>query len=154
MSLLAKWGPVAARVVLGLAFTVFGLNYFFNFLPPQPHPPTEALPFLGGLAASGYVFPLIKAIEVAAGIALLSNRFVPLALTLLAPILVNIVAFHALLAPGLPVPLTLLALELFLAWQYRAAFAPMLRARVAPAAAPVLREAPIDRSVLAPHSVP
>ena len=62
----------------------------------------------------------------------MSNRFVPLALTLLAPVLVNIVAFHALLAHGeaIALPLSLTALEIYLAWSYREAFAPMLRARV------------------------
>jgi putative oxidoreductase len=148
MTLFQKWAPHAARSVLGLIFFVFGLNYFLNFLPPQPTPPEGALAFLGGLAASGYVFPLIKAIEVAAGAALLANRFVPLALTLLAPIIVNIAAFHFLLAPAYALPSVLLALELLLAWSYRAAFAPMLRAQVAPAA--VTRESPRHHAVAAP----
>ena len=82
---------------------------------------------------SGYFFPLLKATEVTAGLLLLSNRFVPLALALLAPVLVNIIAFHAFLAPaGLPIPIVLLAGELYLAWSYRDAFALMLRARVEP----------------------
>ncbi|QSQ21058.1 DoxX family protein [Pyxidicoccus parkwayensis] len=134
MSLVAKWGPRVARTLLGLVFFVFGLNFFLNFLPPQPPPPKEALPFIEGLMASGFVFPLIKAIEIAAGLALLSNRFVPLALTLLAPIIISISGFHFLLAPSYALPVILLALELYLAWSYRAAFAPMLRARVEPAA--------------------
>ncbi|HVK77685.1 MAG TPA: hypothetical protein VM734_30480 [Kofleriaceae bacterium] len=133
MSVLAKWGPHVARVVLGLLFVVFGLNYFLAFLPTPPPPPEQALPFVGGLMASGYIFPVIKAIEVAAGVALLTNRFVPLALTLLAPIIVNIALFHFVLAPSYGLPVTILVLELYLAWSYRAAFAPMLRARVAPA---------------------
>lgn len=136
MYLLNKWAPHGARVVLGLLFFVFGLNYFLHFLPmPSEPPPEAAATFLGGLTAAGYVFPLIKAIEVAAGVALLSNRFVPLALTLLAPIIVNIAAFHFLLAPSFGMPIAILALELFLAWSYRAAFLPMLRALVVPAAA-------------------
>jgi uncharacterized membrane protein YphA (DoxX/SURF4 family) len=134
MSLLAKWGPHVARVVLGLLFLVFGLNFFLSFLPPQPMPPEKAMAFIGGLLSSGYIFPIIKVIEVAAGIALLTNRFVPLALTLLGPIIVNIAAFHFVLAPSYPMPIAILALELYLAWSYRAAFAPMLRARVGPAA--------------------
>lgn len=129
MQFLAKWGPSAARVTLGLAFFVFGLNYFLEFLPPPPPAPEQALVFLGGLMAGGYVFPLIKAIEIAAGVALLANRFVPLALTLLAPIIVNIAAFHFLLAPGYAMPLALILLELYLAWTHRSAFLPMLRAR-------------------------
>lgn len=134
MSLVSKWGPRVARTLLGLVFFVFGLNFFLNFLPPPPAHPKEAAPFIEGLMSSGFVFPLIKAIEVAAGLALLTNRFVPLALTVLAPILINIAGFHFLLAPSYGMPIILLALELYLAWSYRAAFAPMLRARVEPAA--------------------
>jgi hypothetical protein len=133
MSLVSKWGPRVAQSLLGLVFLVFGLNFFLHFLPQPPHP-KEAAPFIEGLMASGFVFPLIKVIEVTAGIALLTNRFVPLALTLLAPIIIAITGFHFLLAPAYAVPIVLLALELYLAWSYRAAFAPMLRARVSPAA--------------------
>ena len=129
MQFLAKWGPAAARVTLGLIFFVFGLNYFLEFLPPPPVPPEQALAFLGGLMAGGYLLPLVKTIEVVAGAALLANRFVPLALTLLAPIIVNIAAFHFLLAPSYALPIVLILLELYLAWTHRAAFLPMLRAR-------------------------
>jgi hypothetical protein len=134
MSALAKFAPHVARILLGLVFVVFGLNYFLEFLGPPPPMPERAMAFVGGLMASGYIFPIIKTIEVAAGFALLGNRFVPLALTLLAPIIVNIAAFHFVLAPSYGLPIVLIALELYLAWTYRAAFAPMLRARVAPSA--------------------
>jgi hypothetical protein len=78
------------------------------------------------------MFPLIKSVEVIGGAMLLSNRFVPLALALLAPNVVNIVLFHAVLAPsGLPVALFVLALQLFAAWSYRDAYASMLRPRTA-----------------------
>lgn len=128
--------PTVARVLLGLVFLVFGLNGFLQFMP-QPPMPEKAGAFLGGLAASGYLFPLLKSVEVAAGALLLSNRFVPLALALLAPVLVNIVAFHVVLAPGgLGIALVLLGLELYLAWAYRDAYKPMLAARVSPTAAP------------------
>jgi len=124
--------PTAARLVLGLTFFVFGLNGFFNFIPrPAEPPPEAALAFIGALLKTGYMFPLIKGVEVVAGVALLSNRFVPLALTVLAPIVVNIVAFHSLLAPaGIAVPLVVLALEIYLAWAHRDVFRPMLAARV------------------------
>jgi hypothetical protein len=86
--------------------------------------------FLGALAATGYMFPLLKGTEVAAGLLLLSGRFVPLALALLAPVIVNIVAFHAFLAPaGMALPILVLALEIYLAWTRRASFRPMLAAR-------------------------
>jgi uncharacterized membrane protein YphA (DoxX/SURF4 family) len=125
----------AARVVLGLVFVVFGLNGFLHFLP-QPPMSGPPLQFIGALVGTGYMFPLIKGTEVVAGALLLSGRFVPLALTLLAPVLVNIVSFHAFLAPsGIVLPLVVLALEIFLAWSYRGAYRPMLRAKVEPEAA-------------------
>src|SRR5262245_27134099 len=112
----------AARITLGLTFAVFGLNGFIGFIPQPPHagPPGE---FLGALAASGYMFPLIKAVELATGILLLVGRYVPLALTLLAPVVVNIVAFHLFLEPAtIVVPLVALALGVYLAWTERATF--------------------------------
>jgi hypothetical protein len=118
----------AARLLLGAAFTVFGLNGFLHFLP-MPAPSGLSAVFMGGLGATGYMFPLIKGTEVVTGLLLLSNRFVPLALTILAPVVVNILAFHAFLAPsGLGLPLVLTALGIFLAYTERAAFAPLLRA--------------------------
>jgi uncharacterized membrane protein YphA (DoxX/SURF4 family) len=140
MTSISAKGPLVARILLGLTFFVFGLNGFLNFIP-QPPPPAPALGFLGGLAGAGYFFPLLKATEVLAGIALLSNRFVPLALAVLAPVVVNIVAFHAFLAPaGMAVPILVLALELYLAWSYRAVFRPMLAAKVDPHQSPARTE--------------
>jgi hypothetical protein len=119
----------AARLLLGAIFTLFGLNGFFHFLPAPP-PEGLAAAFVGGLASSGYFFPLLKGTEVIAGLLLLGNRFVPLALTLLAPIVVNIVAFHAFLAPGgMAIPFVVTALGIYLAYTERAVFAPLLRAR-------------------------
>lgn len=120
----------AARVVLGLVFFVFGLNFFLHFLP-EPPITGKAGEFMGGMMVSGYLLQLVHATEAIAGAALLARRFVPLALTVLAPIVVNIVAFHAFLMPPmtLGVPVVVLALEVFLAWSYRAAFRSMLRAR-------------------------
>jgi putative oxidoreductase len=122
------------RYLLGGGFTLFGLNFFLHFLPQPPAPPA-AMGFAGALFATGYMFPLIKVTEIAAGLLLLTNRFVPLALALLAPVLVNIV-----LAPaGLAIPIVLLAAELYLAWSYRDVYVPMLRARVEPSATPARR---------------
>ncbi|MEY4581391.1 MAG: hypothetical protein RL701_6094 [Pseudomonadota bacterium] len=121
-----------ARYLYGIIFVVFGLNGFLHFLP-MPPAPKAAADFGGALMQTGYMFPFIKGTEVLAGLLLLADLYVPLALTVLAPIVLNILAFHAFLAPaGMPVPLLVLALEVFLAYQYRGVFAPMLRARVAP----------------------
>jgi len=132
MQTLLTKAPTVARIFLGLLFTVFGLNGFFQFLP-QPSLPEAAGTLLGAFGGSGYLMALVKGTEVVAGLLLLSNRFVPLALALLAPVVVNIVLFHAFLAPaGMVIPIAVLALELFLAWSYRDAFAPMLAAKVQP----------------------
>lgn len=122
-----------ARILLGLTFVVFSLNYFIPFLPqPSEMPPPAVLQLVGGLSAAK-LMTFMKLVELGAGLALLTNRAVPLALALLAPIIVGIVAFHAVLMPaGLPIAVFLLVLELVLAWSYRSAFAPMLRFRVAP----------------------
>jgi uncharacterized membrane protein YphA (DoxX/SURF4 family) len=123
---------VGARILLGLIFFVFGLNFFLHFLPQPPAPPAAAA-FAGAMFATGYLFVLVKVVEVTSGVLLLSGRFVPLALALLAPIVVNIIFFHAFLAPaGIPLPLVVLALELFLAWSYRSVYRPMLSARATP----------------------
>ncbi|WP_437303223.1 DoxX family protein [Sorangium sp. So ce388] len=129
-----RFAPAAARTLLGLVFFVFGLDGFLHLMP-HPPAPEAAASFAGALAATGYMLPLLKGTEVVAGALLLSNRYVPLALALLAPIVVNIVAFHAFLAPGNPVAWLVLALEIYLAFAYRAAFRPMLRARVEAGAA-------------------
>ena len=85
--------PTIARVLLGLYFLIFGLNGFFHFLP-QPPMPDEAGKAIGAIFTPTYQMPLVKAIEVLAGLALLSNRFVGLALILLAVITVQILLFH------------------------------------------------------------
>lgn len=125
--------PAAARILLGLAFAVFGANFFLHLLP-QPAPPPDAGAFLGALVA-GKILTIVKVVEIGAGLALLTNRFVPLALTVLAPIEIGIFTFHAVYEPsGLPLVLVLIALTAYLAYAYRASFAPMLRAEVEPTA--------------------
>jgi uncharacterized membrane protein YphA (DoxX/SURF4 family) len=122
--------PLVARILLGGMFVFSGLNGFLQFAPMPPMPPAAGA-LLGAFASAGYLFPLIKGTELLAGILLLSGRFMPLALTILAPVLVNIVAFHAALAPaGLAMPVVLLALELYLTWTHRQAFAPLLHAKL------------------------
>lgn len=128
---LLRHAPTVARVLMGLLFTVTGLNGFLDFLPQPKDPmPVEALAFAGAMMATGYLFPLVMGTQLIAGLLLLANRFVPLALALLAPVVVNIVAFHLFLAPsGLGVALVVLALELYLAWTCRTAYRPMLSAK-------------------------
>ena len=127
---MTKHLPTAARILMGLIFFVFGLDGFLHFFPTPTDMPEGAAAFGGALVRTGYLFQLIKGTEVVVGVMLLANRFVPLALALIAPVIVNIVAFHAFLAPsGVAIALVVLALELYLAWSRRAAYRPMLVAR-------------------------
>ena len=123
--------PAIARVVLGLPLVVFGLNGFLNFIPPPPTPlPEGAAAFAGALMNTGYMMQLLGATQLICGALLVTNRFVPLALVLFAPFMVNSVAFHIFLEPsGLIMAGVFLALELYLAWTYRAAYAALLTAR-------------------------
>lgn len=123
---ISKVLPVAARVLLGLIFLVFGANKLLHFIP-QPPLPAAAVPFLTGLIASGYMITTLAIVEMIAGALLIAGRFVPLALTVLAPIVVNIALFHTVLAPAPGMVVFLLAAELYLAWAYRSAFSPILQ---------------------------
>ncbi len=118
-----------ARILLGLIFVVFGINYFVPFLP-QPEPSEKAGAFLGALVGSGYLFPFMKVVDIVCGLLLMTGFLVPLALTLLAPIIVNILLFHAFLDPaGIAVGIVLVVLEVFLAWAYRDSFRGVLELR-------------------------
>lgn len=127
--------PTIARGMLGLIFFVFGLVGLFDLMPP---PPKEQMPpglwaFSEAMRNTGFLLPLVKGTEVVVGALLLLNRFVPLALVLIAPVIVNIVAVHAFLArSGLGMAVVLLGLELYLVWSYRSAFRPMMGAKVLP----------------------
>lgn len=92
--------------------------------------PAGSLAFAGALVGTGYMFPLIKGTEVLVGALLLANRFVPLALALLAPVTVNIVLFHAFLSPsGIGIAVVVALLHVFLAFTHRRAYRPMLAPR-------------------------
>ena len=122
-----KYAVIGARILLGLIFFVFGLNGFLNFIEAPPMT-GDASTFIGILAGSGYLY-VVKLIEIVGGLALLTGRFVPLGLTLLGPVIVNIMLFHGFLAPeGLPVPIVTVLLEGFLIWAYRKNFAPVFAA--------------------------
>jgi uncharacterized membrane protein YphA (DoxX/SURF4 family) len=133
---ITRYATPIARILLGLVFFVFGLDGFLHFMPQPTEPPSEpALSFAMGLMKSGYMFPLIKGTEVAVGALLLSNRFVALALVVIAPVIVNIFAFHAFLAhSGIVIAGALVVLEVYLAWAHRSAYRPLFVARRATAA--------------------
>jgi uncharacterized membrane protein YphA (DoxX/SURF4 family) len=123
--------PAVGRVLMGVLFFLSGLNGLLNLLPPPATQlPDKAQAFVAALMNTGYMFPLIMATQLLAGALLLANRFVPMALVLIAPFIVNSVAFHVFLEPsGLPMALVVLALELYLACTYRQAYRPMLAMR-------------------------
>jgi len=93
-----KIAALISRIILGLIFVVFGLNGFLHFIP-GPLPPGLAGQFLGAMIQSHYVLA-VAAVQVAGGALLLANRYVPLALVLLGPVIVNIDLFHILLMPA------------------------------------------------------
>jgi putative oxidoreductase len=122
-----KIATVIARILLGLIFVFFGSNAFLHFLPMPPLPQGVAGEYLHAFFASGYV-NVIGGFQVISGLLLLIGRFVPLGLTILGAVIVNIWAFHLLMAPeGLPPAVVVTILELFLVWSYRDRFAGILR---------------------------
>lgn len=119
---------IVARILLGLLFLVFGLNGFLEFIKLPP-PTGASAQFMGALFVSHEIV-VIMALQVIAGAFLLVNRFVPLALFLLAPIIVNIVLFHAFMAPtGLPLALIASVLWVLNAFGVRDVFKGLFRAR-------------------------
>jgi putative oxidoreductase len=117
-----KIAALIARILLGLIFLVFGLNGFLHFIPMGPMPTGTAGQFIGALFQSHYVY-IVSALQVAGGVLLLVNRYVPLGLVLLGPVIVNIVLFHLLMDPkGLPLAIVLVILWGILAFRNRQYF--------------------------------
>ena len=113
---------LVVRVLLGFLFVVFGLNGILHFLPAPPMPPSDAATFATIMAAHKWM-TVVSLLQVIGGLLLLVGRYVPLGLTILAPILVNILLFHLLLQPkGIAIGLICSLLELFLLFAYRRSF--------------------------------
>lgn len=120
-----------ARLLLGLVFAVFGLNGFLHYMPTPPTIPGDAGVFIGVLMKTHYIY-LTTGVECIAGLLLLANQYVPLALVLLAGMLINILAFHITMAPeSLPLPAVLTVFWFIVAWSVRTNLAPIF-ARKAP----------------------
>ncbi len=119
------------RVLLGLVFTAFGAAGLFHLFPEQPPPEGIAGVYVQALGGT-YLMTLVKLTELVAGLLLLSNRLVAFAALLLAPVLVNIFAFHALVVgDGVALPVVLIALLGGLAWQRRSAYRPLFAPELA-----------------------
>ncbi len=114
------------RVFLGFIFFAFGVAGLLHLLPEQPAPQGIAGVYMQALGGT-YLFTLVKLTEVVGGALLLSNRLTALGAVLLAPVVINILAFHALVvSEGVALPVVLLAALLFVAWQQRASYRPLL----------------------------
>src|SRR6202161_2684601 len=123
-----KTASVIVRYLAGVIFLVMGLNGFLNFIPLPP-PAGVAGQFISVLYVSHYLW-VIFGFQVIAGVLLLVNRYVPLALAILAPVIVNILSFHALMAPsGLPLALFVTVLWALVFVHVRTAFAALFHAR-------------------------
>jgi uncharacterized membrane protein YphA (DoxX/SURF4 family) len=115
------------RVLMGLLFLFASLTYWFKLNVPPPLEGAMKV-FNDGLEASRYLIPTVKALELLGGLALVLGRFVPLALLVLAPIVVNILLIHIFLAPeGLPIALFLVVASLLVAYQRRDSFRPLFK---------------------------
>ena len=124
-----KTASAVARYLAGVIFLVFGLNGFLHFIPLPP-PSGVAGQFMGALYVSHYL-TLIFGLQVVGGVLLLVNRFVPLALAILAPVIVNILCFHALMAPsGLPLALIVAVLWALTFVGVRQAFSAFVQPRL------------------------
>lgn len=113
---------ILTRISFGALFLIFGLNGFFQFIP-MPEPTPAAGDFLGALFRTGFIFPVIKVIEILVGIAMIANRFTSLALVLIAPILTVITLHNFLLDPqGIPLTVVILVMFAFLTCEHRENF--------------------------------
>jgi putative oxidoreductase len=120
-----------ARYLAGVIFLIFGLNGFLNFIPLPP-PGGIAGQFMGALYASHYLW-VIFTVQLVAAVLLLINRFVPFAVAMLAPVIVNILSFHFLMAPnGLPLALFVAVLWALIFADLRPAFAGLFQPRLQP----------------------
>ena len=118
-----KIAAIIVRVLLGLVFTVFGLNGFLNFIPAPPPPPGLASQFITVFMESHWGL-FVSGFQVIGGVLLLSGFYIPLALAILGPIIVNILLYHLLISHfGGSIAVVVALLWVFLFWRYRKYFA-------------------------------
>jgi putative oxidoreductase len=108
------------RVLLGFIYLVFGLDYFLHFIPYQPMHTGAAADLKDGLMGTGYIYPMMKTIQILGGISLMVDRYAPFSAVLLFPISLNVLLFHTILVPsGWLMGVFLMVPNLFLGYAYR-----------------------------------
>ena len=116
------------RILLGLILVIFGLNKFMQFMPMPPLP-EAAGEFMGALMKSGYIMVLVAIVEIVAGVLLLINKFKPLALVVVFPVLLNAFLFHLFLdLPGIGGVAVAIAMNVFLMFANKEAYNEILKA--------------------------
>jgi putative oxidoreductase len=127
-----KIAVIIARILVGLTFVFFGSNAFLNFIHVPPMPPSPAQRFVTALAESHY-FMVVGAAQVLGGLLLIVNRFVPLGLAILGPVIVNILSYHLFMSiQGIPPAIVVAILWLFLFYAYREYFSSLFVQRAQP----------------------
>src|SRR5436305_3708161 len=115
-----KTWVVIARCLLGFLYLVFGLDYFLHFIPYQPLHTGKPGALVAGLKGTGYIYPMMKTIQILGGLSLLLNRYAPFSAVVLFPISLNVLLFHTILVPsGWPMGVLLIGPNLLLGWGYR-----------------------------------
>jgi putative oxidoreductase len=137
----------AAQILLGLMFVVFGINGFVPFIPNPPSIPQNAMTFFGVMVQSHFSY-FVFGVQLLSGLLLLVNRFVPLAVVMLAAVLANVIAFHVTMWPASLVPMPLVATILWfaVAWRVRESLYPLLAANTQPATSAGATTATLDQA--------
>ena len=114
------------RVLLGFLYVVFGLDYFLHFIPYQSLHTGAPGALVAGLKGTGYIYPMMKSIQILGGLSLMFNRYAPFAAVVLFPTSLNVFLFHTVLVPsGWYMGVLLLGPNLLLGWGYRKYYAGM-----------------------------
>ncbi|HUR09833.1 MAG TPA: hypothetical protein VM012_00605 [Flavitalea sp.] len=115
-----KKATIISRILLGIIYLVFGLDYFLHFIPYQPNHTGRVAAFKAALMDVGYFYPMIKSIQIAGGLSLITNRYAPFFAVVLFPISLNVFLYHTILVPsGWPMGVLLIVPNLFLGYAYR-----------------------------------
>jgi putative oxidoreductase len=125
-----KTWVLIARCLLGFIYLVFGLDFFLHFIPYQPLHTGKPGALVAGLKGTGYIYPMMKTIQILGGLSLLINRFAPFSAVVLFPISLNVLLFHTILVPsGWPMGVILIVPNVFLGWAYSKYYQGMFTAK-------------------------